>query len=63
MIGQSEPILPIEVNRDMEEVPSLKWKLPTHPETYLGTIGMILAICVGVYCLKRSWFRHAKLMH
>ena len=29
MIGQSEPILPFEINRDTEEGPSLTWKLLT----------------------------------
>ena len=54
---QSEPILPFEINRDLEEGTFLAWKLLTYPQTYTGIIGMILAICVGIYCLQRSWLR------
>ena len=59
MIDQGEPILPSEINRDTEEEPSLTWKLLTHPVTYIGTIGMVFIACMGVYCLKRFWCRHA----
>ena len=41
----------------------LTWKLLTHPKTYIGTIGMILAIGIGVYCFKRYLFRPATLRH
>ena len=34
-IGQSEPILPFKIKRDMEEGSSLIWKLLTHQETYV----------------------------
>ena len=47
MIGQSEPILPFEVNQDMKEGSSLTWKILIHPGTYMGTVVMILAICVS----------------
>ena len=63
MIGQSEPILPFEIKRDTEEGPFLTWKLLTHLGTYIGTSGMIFVVCVGVYCLKRSWFRPATPRH
>ena len=64
MIGQSEPILPFVINRDTEG-PSLIWTFLTYPGTYIGTIGMILGVCVGVgvYYFKRSWFRPATLRH
>ena len=55
MIGLGEPILPFEINRDMEEGPCLTWKLLTHPGTYIGTIGVIFVVCIGIYCLKGFW--------
>ena len=63
VIGQSEPILPFEINGDMNKGPSLTQKLLIHPGTYIGTIGMIVAICVGAYCFKRSLFRPATLRY
>ena len=45
IIGQSEPILPCEINRDMKEGSSLTSKLLTHPGTYI--------VCIGIYCLRR----------
>ena len=62
MIGQSEPILLFEIERDMKG-PSLTWKLLTHPGTYIGTISIIFIVCIGVYCLKRFWCRSATLRH
>ena len=35
----------------------------THPGTYIGTIGMIFAACIGVYCFKRFWVRPATSRH
>ena len=63
MIGQSEPILLFEINRDTEEGPCLTWKLLTHPGTYIGTIGMIFIVCIDIYCLKRFWHRPAIPRH
>ena len=63
MISQSEPVLQFELKSNKDEEPSLTWKLLTHPGTYIGTIGMILATCVGIYCFKRLWFRPATLRH
>ena len=34
-----------------------------HPGTYMGTIGMIFAVCKGVYCFKRFWFRPVTPKH
>ena len=39
--------------KDDDEDPSLIWTILFHPGTYIGTIGMIFAVCIGVYCLKR----------
>ena len=61
MIGQKEPILPFEINSNIEERPSLTWKVQTHPWTNIGTIGMIL--CLGVYCFRNFWFRPATPRH
>ena len=52
MIGQSEPVLPFETNSSKDEGHSLTWELLTHPGTYTETIGIILAICVGIYGFK-----------
>ena len=42
---------------DDDEDPSLMWTILIHPGTYIGTIGMIFAVCIGVYYFKRFWFR------
>ena len=34
-----------------------------HRGTYIGTISMIFFVCIGVYCLKRFWFRPATLRY
>ena len=34
-----------------------------HPGTYIGTVGMIFAVCIGVYCFKRFGFKPATLKH
>ena len=36
--------------KDEDEDPSLTWTIVTHPGTYIGTIGMIFAVYIGVYC-------------
>ena len=57
MIGVSEPILLFEMNRHIEEEPSLTWKLLAYPGAYIGTIGMTFLVGIGVYCLERFWCR------
>ena len=61
MIGQSAPVLPFEINTDMEEGPFLTWKLLTNPGTYIVTIDMVLLVYIGIYCLKRFWCRSSML--
>ena len=61
MIGHSESILPLEIKRDTEEEPSLTWKLQTHLWTYRVSTGIIFIVCIGIYCLKPSWFRPATI--
>ena len=56
MINASEPIHSFTI-KDNEEDPSLIWTILMHPRTYIGTIGMIFAVCIGVYCFKRLWIR------
>ena len=34
-----------------------------HPGKYMGTIGMIFAVCIGIYSVKRYWFRSATPRH
>ena len=34
-----------------------------HPGTYIGTVCMIFAVCIGVYCFKRFWIRPATPRH
>ena len=63
MFGQSEPVLPFELKSNRDEEPSLTWKLLTHPGTYVGTISLVLAICIGIFCFKRFWFRPATPRH
>ena len=63
MIGQSEPVLPFELNSNKDEEPSLTWKLLKYPGTYMGIIGIISAICICIYFFKRLWFRPATQRH
>ena len=63
MISQSEPVVPFELNSIRDEESFLTWKLLTHPGTYVRTIHMILAICIGIYSFKRFWFRPATQRH
>ena len=58
MINTSEPVYSFTV-KDDDEDPPLMWTFLTHLETYIGTIGTIFDVCVGVYCFKRFWFRPA----
>ena len=63
MINTSEPVQPFTFNKDNDEDPSLIWKILMQPRTYIGTIGTVLAVCLGVYCFKRFWFRPATPRH
>ena len=56
MINTSETIHSFTI-KDDDEDPSLIWTILTHPGTYMGTIGMIFAVSVGVNCPKRFWIR------
>ena len=58
MINTSEPVHSYTI-KDNDEDPSLVWALLMHPGTYIGTNGMIFAVCIGVHCFERFWIRHA----
>ena len=62
MINSSEPIHSFTV-KDDDEDPSLIGTILKHPGTYIGTIGVISARCIGVYCFKRLWIRPATPRH
>ena len=62
MINASEPIHSFTI-KDDDEDSSLIWTILKHPGTYIGTIGMIFAVCIGVYCFKRFWIRPATPGH
>ena len=51
MINTSETIHSFTI-KDDDEDSSLLWIILKHPGTYIGTIGMIFAVCIGVYCFK-----------
>ena len=58
MINTSEPIHSFTIEDDDED-PSFIWTILMHPGTYIGTIGMIFAVCISVYCFKRFLTRPA----
>ena len=58
MINASEPIHSFTI-KDDDDDSSLIWTILKHPGTYIGTICMIIAVCIGVYCFKRFWVRPA----
>ena len=62
MIDTSEPIHSFTI-KDDDEDPSLIWTIVMHHGTYIGTIDMILSVCIGVYCFKRFWIRPATPRH
>ena len=62
MINASELIHLFYIKDDGEES-SLVWTILKHPGTYLGKIGMIFAVCIGVYCFHRFWIRLATPRH
>ena len=61
MTNTSEPVHSFTV-KDNDEDSSLTWTILKHPGTYMGTIGMIFAVCIHVYCFKRFWIRPATPM-
>ena len=63
MIGQSEPIIPFEINGHTEEGPSLLGKPLIHLRTYKGTIGMTFILCTDIYYIKRFLCRPATPRH
>ena len=52
MLNASEPIHSLTI-KDDDEDSSLIWIILKHPRTYIGIIGMIIAVCIGIYCFKR----------
>ena len=57
MIDTSEPVHSFTFNKDDDKDQFLMWTILMHPGKYIGTIGMIFTVCIGVYCFKRFWFR------
>ena len=55
-INISEPVHSFTIGDDDEDS-SLIWTILVHHGTYIGTIGMILAVCIGVNCFERFWTR------
>ena len=56
IIDTGEPVHSLTV-----KVTSLMWTVLMHSGTYIGTIGMIFTVSIGVYCFKRFWSRPATL--
>ena len=48
VINTSEPIHSFTI-KDDDKDPSLIWTIVMHPGTYIQTIGMVFAVCIGVY--------------
>ena len=53
MINTSEPVHFFTFNKDDVKDQSLIWTILTHPGTCIGTIGMMFAVCISVYCFRR----------
>ena len=51
MINTSEPIHSFTI-KDNDKGPSIISTILKHPVTCKGIIGMIFAVCIGVYCFK-----------
>ena len=62
MFNANEPIHSFTI-KDEGEDSSLIWKILKHPGTYIGAIGMIFTVCIGVYCFKGFWIRPATSQH
>ena len=63
MIKSGEQVDSFTFNKDDDKDTSLIWAIKIHPGTYIGTIGMIFDVCIGVYCFKRFWFRPSTPRH
>ena len=62
MINTGEPVHSFPI-KDDDKDPSFIWTFLKHTRTYIGTIGMIFAVCVGIYCFKRFWIRPSSPKH
>ena len=62
MINTSEPNHLFTI-KDDDGDSSLIWTILKHPTAYIETIGMIFAVCIGIYCFKRIWIRPATPRH
>ena len=62
MINTSEPVHSINI-KDDDEDSSVIWTMLKHPGTYIGTICMIFAVCIGIYYFKRFWIWPATPRH
>ena len=49
MLNAREPIHSLTI-KDDDEDSSLIWTILKHPGAYIRTIGMMLAVCISVYC-------------
>ena len=61
MINACEPIHSFTI-KDEEKDSSLKWTILKHPETSIGTVGMIFVSCICDYCFW-FWIMLAASMH
>ena len=62
MINTSEPVHLFTFNKDDDEDPSPKWTILMLPGTYIG-LWYNFAVCIGVYCFKKFWFKPATPRH
>ena len=62
MINTSEPVHSFTIKHGDKD-PSLILTILIHPGAHIGTIGMIFAVCIGVYCFKRFWIKPATPRH
>ena len=62
MINTDEPVHSFTI-KDNDKDSSSIWIFLTHPETYMGIIGLIFTVCIGVYCFKIFWMRPATPRH
>ena len=58
MFNTSETVHSFTIEDDDED-PFLILTILMHPGIYIGTIGIIFAVCIGVYCFKWFWTRPA----
>ena len=61
-INTSEPTHLFTIKNEDKD-PSLMWTILIHPGRYIGTIVMVFAVCIGVYCFTRFWIRPATPGH